>query len=109
MLDLTPLAIIVTAIGTVWTHADRGWKQLARRALITSLSACGPLPLVVLSVLTLRFGHELFSWDSLPFLVGELLVWSLVVALPSWLLGLGLVFLFFRKNKNSFRGDATIV
>jgi hypothetical protein len=86
-LYLTPIPIIVTAIGTIWA-TNRGWRELLRRALLTSLSACIPLPLTVSCVLMWRFEYDLFSWSGPPVLLAVLLVWSLVVTLLSWLLAL---------------------
>jgi len=107
-LDLTPLAIIVTTIGTLWT-TDHSWKKFIFGALATSFFACVPLPLVISCILMARFGHDVFSLSSLPVLAGILLIWSLVVALSSWLLSLGLAFLFHRNKKNSLRDGTTVI
>jgi len=99
VLDLTPLAIIVTTLDTVW-RPGRGGKDSAWRALVGSFSACVPLPLVALCVLMLRFGYDPLSWSNLPTLAVMLLIWSLIVALSGWLLGLGVGFLF-RRNESA--------
>ena len=98
MLDLTPLAIIITIIGTVWSHGRR-WNDLIRRAIVTSFASCFPLPLLVSSVLMWRFGYDVFSQSGLLVLVCLLLLWTVVVAVLGWLLAQAIIF-FLQRGSN---------
>ena len=90
VLYLTPLAILVTVLEVVLT-TDGGKTAPTAKALITSFSACIPLPLLVCCVLLLHFGDNPFSFDNLAAFGAILLVWAAIVALISWLLGSGLL------------------
>jgi hypothetical protein len=103
VLDLFPFATVLTMAGAL-LGMSRGWQGLALGALLTSLSACVPLPVIVCLVLEWRWGYEVLSPDNFPFLIAIFIFWAFAAAISGWLLALAFTFL---KNRYS-RGCAPL-
>jgi len=85
LLFLTPVVVLVVILGTM-ANSSGNWISSARRAFVTALAACIPLPVVVCTVLgwpIQRWG--VFAPENLLVLVGLFLVWALVVTILGWL------------------------
>jgi hypothetical protein len=88
LLFLTPVALLVAILGTL-AGVDSRALYLARRALLTALSACLPLPLMVLTTLGFQGrGLDVFAPENFLGVLLILGMWAFAVALPAWLVGL---------------------
>lgn len=93
---LTPVAVLVAALGTILSVSGRP-ARLLWRAFLTSLGACIPVPIVTWTALAWRSGFEILDIRNLPFIATILVLWALAVTVCGWLLALAIMFL---KNRH---------
>jgi hypothetical protein len=94
---LTPIAIVVAALGAVLS-ASRRPAHLLGRAFVTSLSACIPVPTITWLVILWRSGTEILDLRNLPLAIIGFVLWTVVVTVLGWLLALAVTFF---KNRYS--------
>ena len=88
MLMVTPVAVVVSTIGAVQS-ANKRWKNLLLRSLLTSAATCIPTPTIVLDVLVWRLGYSRASIaDDLAVSVYIFSIWAMAVTVMSWPLAL---------------------
>jgi hypothetical protein len=92
---LTPVAIFVSVLGAVLPQKSSPARLLCQ-SLITSFSACFAIPTIVWTVLAWREGLEILYVANLPYIAILFTLWSLVVAVMSWLIAM--VFTFLKKK-----------
>jgi len=100
MIDLSPVAALVTIIGAL-LGGDNGWKNLLRRVFLTSLACCVPVPTIVCGRLMWHWGYEVLGANNLHVFVLIFIGWATALTAPCWLLALGYTFL---KNRDTHAG-----
>lgn len=101
MARLTPVAIIITAVGALVTATRHGRKVLLRAALLVGIFACVPLPACACLGLEWRFGYSLSNPANSVFLIGMLLAWAIAVAATGWVLAMAVDLLCRRFYKTA--------
>ena len=94
---LTPFAVLIAALGAVLCVNDKPGR-LMRRALLASLAACVPLPIITWTALAWQSGFQILDVRNLPYIATLSVLWALVVTLLGWLVALLLRLL---RNKHS--------
>lgn len=95
---MTPFVVIVTFLGAI-VSVGRTPFRLFWRALLTSLSACVPVPVFTYSTLAERKGLDLHDAFNLPLAETIFVSWALVVAVMGWLLAWAFTYVKNRAEK----------
>lgn len=82
-LELTPLAIIVAAVGAAG-GSNVSLVRLFERTLIVSIGECIPLPILACAAAMWHAGYQVFLPENLPVLVFLLSLWAVAVTLVSF-------------------------
>ena len=88
---LTPVAIIVAALGAILTNPSP--DILLGRVFLVSLSACFLVPMLIYLALAVHGGFEVLDLRNLPFAAILLGLWTLAVTILGCLLAVALTFL----------------
>lgn len=95
---LTPLIVAVTIAGAI--ASSKGGAKALRSSLLTSLSACVPIPTAFYIVAASKSGYEISDPRNLPFAVSLFVLWALAVAFLCWTIILIVAFVF-EKGKGA--------